>query len=290
MYSYQIFTDATADFCDSMLKNAAPIKIIPMQVEIGGKSYSYGPCGDISASKFYALQHQGNYAATSQINPEVYRQYFEPALKDGKNIMYLCFSSGMSGTIQSANICIEELRKEYPERKILCTDTLCASVGEGFLVCEAAKKQAAGYTFERLADWVISNRLKVCHWFTVDVFDHLKHGGRVSATTAAVGTMLGIKPLLHVDEGGRLEAVGKPRGIKQAIAAQLDRIENGWSPDICRRIVIGHGDNLTTAQQLKGEIVRKFPKADVYIADIGPIIGAHAGPGVVAVIYWGSNR
>jgi len=261
-----------------------------MQVEIGGKNYTYGTGGDISVHEFYSLQRQGNFATTSQINPEVYRQYFEPVLEAGKDIMYLCFSSGMSGTIQSANICIEELRSKYPERKIICIDTLCASVGEGFLVCEAAKKQAAGYSFEHLADWVISNRLNVCHWFTVDTFEHLKHGGRVSHISAAMGTLLNIKPMLHVDSAGKLAVAAKPRGTKQALALQLEKLTSGWTPKISRRILIGHCDNITTANQLKETIIKQIPKADVYIADIGPIIGAHTGPGMVAVIYWGSNR
>lgn len=203
------------------------VKIIPMQVEIGGTEYTYAPDGTISVKEFYQLQRNGEFATTSQINPMVYFEYFKPCLHQGKDIVYLCFSSEMSSTIQSVNLCIEELKKEYPERKIVCIDTLCASVGEGFLVHEAAKKQADGLGIDELVDWVLEHRLKVCHWFTVDTFDHLRHGGRVSSAAAAVGTALHIKPMLHVDERGCLQVKEKPRGRKKAISAQLAKMEQG---------------------------------------------------------------
>lgn len=133
----------------------------------------------MTSSAFYDMQRAGNFASTSQINPSVYQSHFEPCLRDGCDVLYLCFSSGLSSTIESANICMTELQGQYPDRTILCIDTLCASVGEGFLVLEVARKQAEGYSMEAPADWVQANRLRVCHWFTVDTFDHLKHGNRV---------------------------------------------------------------------------------------------------------------
>ena len=290
MTGYQIFTDATADCNDDMLIGLPSVEIIPMEVEIGGHTYTYGPNGDISVQTFYQMQRAGNFATTSQINPETYFQYFEPCLRAGKDILYLCFSSGMSGTIQSAKICSEELKAEYPDRTILCIDTLCASVGEGFLVREAARKQAEGLSLEALALWVTAHRLQVCHWFTVDVFDHLRHGGRVSSATAVVGTVLQIKPLLHVDDQGKLAVVEKPRGRKRAISTQIARMEQGWTPEVGTLVAIGHGDCPDGAQQLKETILSRFPDAEIVTVDIGPIIGAHTGPGMLAVIYWGSNR
>lgn len=288
--SYQIFTDATADLTDEPMAGLVKVEIIPMQVEIGGNDYIYGPGGNITVDEFYGLQKAGNFATTSQINPDTYLRFFEPCLKAGKDIIYLCFSSGLSSTIQSALICIEELREKYPERKIVCIDTLCASLGEGFFVREAARKQTEGLTFDELVEWANDNRLKVCHWFTVDIFDHLKHGGRVSATAAAVGTMLQIKPLLHVDTNGKLEVVGKPRGRKKAIELQISKLKEGWLPELGKLIIIGHGACPDGAQQLKAEVEKLFPDAEVYTMDIGPIIGAHTGPGMLAVLYWGSTR
>lgn len=290
MAPYQIFTDATADCSPQWLRSLPSIGVIPMRVEIGGREYTYGPDGTITAEDFYTLQKAGNYANTSQISPIYYFRAFEPVLRSGSDILYLCFSSGMSGTFQSAQVCAEDLREKYPERTILCLDTLCASVGEGFLVCEAAQRQAEGYALEELADWVTQHRLEVCHWFTVDVFDHLRRGGRVSAGAAVLGTALQIKPLLHVNLDGELAVVEKPRGRKQAIKAQLAQMERGWMPEMGKTVVVGHGACLDGAQTLREAVRERFPEAEVFTADIGPIIGAHTGPGMLALIYWGSTR
>lgn len=288
--SYQIFTDATADHSSTVMPGTYPVEIIPMQVEIGGREFSYGPHGDITAAEFYELQRAGNFASTSQINPLVYFQSFEPYLKGGKDILYLCFSSGLSGTYQSAKLCAAELRKLYPERRIICVDTLAASVGQGLMVQEAARKQAEGFSLDELVTWITQHQLQVCHWFTVDVFEHLRHGGRVSTATAAVGTALQIKPLLHVDGEGRLVVVEKLRGRKRVVSSLLSRMENGWMPQVSKQVVIGHGDCPDRAAQLQEAVITHFPEAETTIADIGPIIGAHTGPGMLALIYWGDNR
>ncbi len=290
MDDYQIFTDATADLSGDFMKGLPPVEIIPMKVEIGGQEYTYGLFGNIAVKDFYALQREGNFAVTSQINPTVYNGYFEPCLAQGKDILYLCFSSGMSGTIQTAQMCVRELQNRYPQRKIICIDTLCASVGEGFLVREASRKQAEGFTLDALARWVEVYRLKVCHWFTVDVFEHLRHGGRVSAASAAMGTVLHIKPLLHVDEQGKLAVMEKPRGRKKAVNMQLKRMEQGWMPEMGKSVLIGHGDCPEDARKLHQAVSMRFPEAEIYVADIGPVIGAHTGPGMLALIYWGNTR
>lgn len=200
----------------------------------------------------------------------VYRECFEKTLKAGEDILYLCFSSGLSSTLQSANLCAQELREEYPERKLIVVDTLCAAVGEAMLVREAARRQQEGLTIEELAAWVEENRLKICHWFTVDSFDHLKHGGRVSAAAAAVGTMLQIKPLLHVDEEGKLRVAEKPRGRKQAIRTQVAHMKEGWTPEMGKLVVIGHGDCPDDVEQLRQAVLKEFPDADIRVAYIGP--------------------
>ena len=290
MAPYQIFTDATADCSPQWYKSLPPVGIVPMRVEIGGQEYLYGPDGTISVQRFYDLQKAGNYASTSQITPTQYFQSFEPALKAGNDGLYLCFSSGMSGTFQSAQVCVEELREEYPDRNIVCLDTLCASVGEGFLVCKAARRQAEGYTLEELSRWVTLHRLEVCHWFTVDVFDHLRRGGRVPAGTAVFGTALQIKPLLHVNQDGELAVVENPRGRKQAIKAQLAEMEHSWLPEMGKTVVVGHGACPDGARVLQDAVQDRFPEATVLTADIGPIIGAHTGPGMLALTYWGNAR
>ena len=288
--AYRIFTDATADISLSMMDGLPKVEIIPMDVEIGGESYSYGPNGNLNINRFYQMQREGQFATTSQINPMAYMKAFEAALRDGYDVLYICFSSGLSGTINNAQMCATELREKYPLRKIICVDSLCASVGEGFLVREAARMQAKGLSIDELAKWIEDHRLKVCQWFTVDAFDHLKHGGRVSASTATVGTMLQIKPLLHVTDDGKLEVTGKPRGRKRAMQLQLAQMKQGWTPDEGEFVLIGHGDCADRASELREKVLTEFPDANVMIAEIGPVIGAHTGPGVLALFYWGNNR
>ena len=287
---YKLFSDVTADVSEELMRGMPEVELVPMQVELGGENYIYGPGGDLTVEHFYAEQRAGKFASTSQINPMVYRECFEKTLKAGEDILYLCFSSGLSSTLQSANLCAQELREEYPERKLIVVDTLCAAVGEAMLVREAARKQQEGLTIEELAAWVEENRLKICHWFTVDSFDHLKHGGRVSAAAAAVGTMLQIKPLLHVDEEGKLRVAEKPRGRKQAIRTQVAHMKEGWTPEMGKLVVIGHGDCPDDVGQLRQAVLKEFPDADIRVAYIGPVIGAHTGPGMLALIYWGTNR
>ena len=288
--TYQIITDATADLNAELLAGLPEVRIIPMNVQVNGRVYLFGPGGNIDCDEFYAFLRNGQFASTSQINPATYREYFEPILQEGRDMLYLCFSSGLSRTVESARMAIAELQEAYPERTILCLDTLCAAVGEGLFVMEAARKQRQGMDIRSLYAWLEEHRLNLCHWVTVDTFDHLKHGGRVSATSAAVGTMLGIKPLIHVDENGKLVAVGKPRGKKKALEALVSNMEKGWLPEISRKVIIGHGDSLEVAQELRELVAARFPEAEIFIAPIGPVIGAHAGPGVMTVFFWGDNH
>lgn len=288
--NYRIFTDAASDLGLSMMEGLPPVMVIPMGVNIGDEVHTFGPNGDLSISRFYALQRTGHFASTSQPNPETCRAAFEQALKSGYDVLFLGLTSGVSGTVNSARLAAEELRETYPERKIVCIDTLCASVGEGFLVREAARRQAGGMNLDELAAWVEENKLKVCHWFTVDTFDHLKHGGRVGAVSAAVGGVLNIKPLLHVTQEGVLSVAKKPRGSKQAMRAQLEQMADGWTPDLGKLVVIGHADNPIGAITLRDQVQERFPDAEIHTADIGAVIGAHVGPGMLALIYWGTTR
>lgn len=286
MREYQIFTDATSDLQEDL----ESVKVIPMNVEIGDKEYVYGPQGNISCKEFYGLQKEGYYASTSQINILEYEKYFEEALKEGKDVLYISFSSGMSGTYQTACLCKNELQESYPDQRIICIDSLCAAVGEGLLVEEVDKKKREGLSMDELVDWIEDNKMNLCHWFTVDNFDHLKHGGRVSAVAATLGNTLNIKPLLRVDEEGKLRVVKKIRGRHKAMVAQVECIAKTWSPEISKSVVIGHGDDLKAAEELKEYVENKLPDAEIYISDIGPIIGAHTGPGVMVLAFWGTSR
>jgi len=288
--AYRIFTDATADLNDELLRGLPKVEVIPMEIIVDGKSFTYGLNKGITPKQFYSELRMGKFANTSQINPAIYRDYFSKALDEGEDVLYLSFSSEMSSTFTSAELCRIDLEEEYPDRKILCVDTLCASVGEGFLIHEALKRQADGMDMEELAMWATANCLDVCHWFSVDTFEHLKHGGRVSNVAAVAGSVLNIKPLLHVDEEGKLKVVEKPRGNKIALKAKLSRMDEGWKPEQGNLVIIGHGDCLERAEECKQKILEQHPEADVHIADIGPVIGSHTGPGVLALIYWGNNR
>ena len=290
MTPYQIFADATADLCPEMLEGLPFVEVIPMEVEIGGKRRLYGPGGDLTAEEFYGLQRGGSFASTTQIPPRAFLPWFEPVLKEGRDLIYFPLTSGLSGTCQSAMMCMEELRKEYPGRKLLCVDSFCASVGQGFLVREAARMQGEGLSIDELERWVEENSLRVAHWFTVDTFEHLKHGGRVSAAVAVVGTALQIKPMLTVDREGRLQVKEKPRGHRRALAALVGKLAEEWEPQAGTTVVIGHGDDPHSAEELKEMVLSACPEAEIYTAQIGPIIGAHTGPGMLALVYWGSAR
>lgn len=289
-FNYKIITDATADICPEMLSGLPEISVIPMNIALDGNSFIYGPEGNIAIEKFYEAQRNGKVASTSQINPAVYFDYFEKYLKDGIDVIYLCFSSGMSGCYQNAQFCASELKEKYPERKIICIDTLSASAGEGLLVREAARKQLEGMDIEELADWILEHRKLVSHWFSVDTLEHLKNGGRISAATAAVGTVLQIKPILYISDEGKLQIKDKVRGRKLVIKKQLEKLEKGWLQSEGSLVVIGHADVPDRAEELKIAIKEKYPSAEIYIAPIGAVIGSHVGPGMLVLSFWGNDR
>ncbi|MBQ2776402.1 MAG: DegV family protein, partial [Peptococcaceae bacterium] len=242
MTTYQIITDASTDGFDVLFNDLPEIQVLPMDVSINDTSYLYGVDGNISAKSFYSLQRSGKFAHTSQITPAAFCQYFTPFLEQGNDILYLGLTSGLSGTMQSAELAAEQLKALYPERRIVCLDTYCASVGQGFIVLETLRRQKEGYSLDELITWITDNRMQVCHWFTVDVFEHLKHGGRVSGASAALGTVLNIKPMLHLNAAGQLEVTDKLRGRKRAIEAKVTKMTQGWDSTLGNLVVIGHGD------------------------------------------------
>lgn len=287
---YQIVTDATADLTEELLTGLPRVRIIPMEIQVADEPYFYGREGGISVDTFYQKLRSGCYASTSQVNPAAYMDCFSSVLESGFDLLYLGFTAGMSGMYQNALLCAAELREDYPGRRIICLDTKCAAIGQGMLVREAARRQAEGMSLDDLCDWVEQHKMNACHWFTVDTFEHLRHGGRVSSAVAVVGTALQIKPLLRVSPEGTLEVIEKPRGPKHAMRALLSHMEGGWSPEISTTVIVGHGDCMDRAQDLCREIQTRYPEAQIFIAPIGPVIGSHTGPGMLAVTFWGNGR
>lgn len=287
---YQIVTDAASDLTDSLLTDFPEIQVLPMEVIVGKKSYTYGPGGNLNSQEFYELLKQGNKSSTSQINPAYYLSEFTRILDLGYDVLYLGFSSGLSGMYQNARITAEMLSEQYPQRKIRCVDTLCAAPGEGFLVLEAAKKKREGYSLDELADWVEQHRLQVCHWLTVDGLSYLYQGGRVSTAAAVAGTALQIKPLLRVDDNGKLEVAGKARGNKNALLELLSKMEQQWNPQISKSVAIAYSGSPERIKVLCDAVIAQFPNAQCYTASVGPVIGSHTGPGLLALVYWGNQR
>lgn len=287
--SYRLITDATADLSPEMMQHDCTI--IPMDIVVDDMLYTFGPGGNITIDEFYGQLRSGKFSSTSQINPAVYEDVFRPYLEAGEDILYLCFTSGMSGMYRNAKDTMERLKEKFPERKMLCIDSKCASLGEGFLVREVLEKKAEGYSMEELAEWITTHQNQVCQWFTVDNFAHLRHGGRVSSAGAVIGTTLQIKPLLHVSENGELEVVDRTiRGTKRAMAALVQRMKKGWKPELGTKVIVGHGDCPEAGAKIAEMLQAEFPAAEIMIAPIGPVIGSHTGPGLLAVVFWGSER
>ncbi|WP_369297806.1 DegV family protein [uncultured Neglectibacter sp.] len=290
MAEYQIITDSTTDISPEMIAELG-VQVIPLCYMMEGKTFHNIPGGgEMDEHTFYEKLRSGSTSTTAQINSEEFLQQFTAILESGKDVLYLAFSSGLSGTCQSAMIARQELQEKFPERRIMVFDTLCASMGEGLLVYHAATLQQAGKTMEEVYAWLQENVLHLCHWFTVDDLNHLKRGGRVSAATALVGTMLGIKPVLHVDDEGHLINVSKARGRKQSLDALVKKMEETAIDPKNQTVFISHGDCLEDAQYVAGQVKEKFGTTDIRINFIGPVIGAHSGPGTVALFFLGSRR
>jgi DegV family protein with EDD domain len=227
---------------------------------------------------------------TSQVNPEQARDLFEPILKEGTDILHIAFTSGLSGTYNSCRIAAEELSEEYPDRKIVVVDSLCAASGGGMLLYKAIELKEQGKSFDEIVTWVEENKLHVCHDVTVDDLFHLHRGGRVSKASAVVGTIIKIKPIIHVNDEGKLIVIGKERGRKKALQTLVERMEEksqGFENDI---VMITHGDALEDAEYVKGLIQDKFGITNIMINPLGTVIGSHTGPGVIALFYMGNRN
>ena len=287
---YKIITDSTIDMDHKMIEELG-LTVVPLRFTIDGKTYKdKADLSDMPTETFYAKLREGKMSTTSQINADEFTRVFEPVLQGGEDVLYIAFSSGLSGTCQSAFIARDELKEKYPERKIYVFDSLCASLGEGLLVYHAAMLKRGGTDIDSLYKWLGENVLKLCHWFTVDDLNHLKRGGRINAATALFGTMLAIKPVMHVDDEGRLIPVSKARGRKASLTALVDRMEATAIDPAGQTVFISHGDCLEDAEFVAGEVRRRLGVETVHINYVGPVIGNHSGPGTMALFFLGSER
>lgn len=289
MEMYKIVSEATLDLTNAVIEEY-DIQVIPMELQLGGESYCYHPNEEaITCKEFYEKLRGGADATTSQINPMVYKEFLKPLLEAGNDILYIAFSSGLSGTYNSGRMMIEELKEKYPERKIECVDSLSASVGEGLTVLYAARMKKEGASFEEVTTWVKENCTKACHWFTVDDLFHLKRGGRLSTVEAAVGTVLRVKPVLSIDADGKLTVVAKVRGLRKGLDYLKERLVQDAINAKEQTVVIGHADNAEAAETLKEMLVSEGLVKEVVVSNVGPVIGAHTGAGMVALAFFGEN-
>lgn len=264
------------------------VPVIPLKYTIDGKTYE--DMNGLSSREFFGKLREGKMAVTSQINPDEAKEALEPYLRDGKDILHLSFSSALSGTCNSMKIAGEELKEEYPDRKIIVIDTMCACLGEGLLLYYALKRKSEGKTIEETAKWVEENKLHVCHNVTIDDLEHLHRGGRISKTVAVLGGMVKIKPMIHMDDAGALQVIGKERGRKKALGKIVETAaeqSKGWENDI---IMITHGDCIEDAEYVAELVREKMGIDNILINNIGTVIGSHTGPGVVAVFCMGEKR
>jgi len=239
---------------------------------------------------FYAMMRQKEMVTTSLVSRSSCAELFKRVLDDGYDLIYIGFSSGLSGSYHVGASVLEELQVKYPDRKIFHVDSLSAEMGQGLLVYHALKQQEAGKSIEEVFNWQTENRLNLCHWFTVEDLFFLKRGGRLSAAAAIFGTILSVKPVLHVDNGGRLVPMAKVRGRKASLDALVDRMEATAINPINQTVFLSHGDCLADAEYVAKQVRERLGCKDIHIGIIEPVIGAHAGPGTVALFFLGNER
>ena len=290
MADYVILTDSSCDL-PAELADQMQLTVLPLTVDMDGKLYrNYLDGREIGFHEFFEQVVTAKSAKTSAVTSEQFMEVLEPLCQAGVDVLYLAFSSGLSGTYNSGAIAMRELSEKYPERKLYAVDSLCASLGEGLFVDLCHEKKEAGMTIDELRDYAESLKLHICHWFTVNDLMFLKRGGRVSAATAIVGSVLSIKPVMHMDNEGHLIKVDVARGRKASLRALVAKMEKLATDPEKQRVYICHGDCLQDAEYVASLVREKFDITDIRINYVGPVIGAHTGPGVVSLFFVGSER
>lgn len=289
--SFAIVTDSSSNLTEEMI-DRFDLSILPLTFMVDGEEYrSYLKGKKTDLSQFYAMMREGKVITTSLPNLQESRETIEALLKDGRDVLYLGFSSGLSGTYQAIELLLAELAGLYPDRTVCSVDTLAASGGEGLLVYYAAKMRDEGATVEAVRDWVEDHKLHLAHWFTVDDLMFLFRGGRVSRTAAWAGTVLNIKPVMHVDDEGHLIPLEKVRGRKKSLKALVDHMEQtADAPVADQTVFITHGDCLEDAEYVADLVRERFGVTDIMINWVDPVIGAHSGPGTMALFFLASQR
>lgn len=288
--SFQIVTDSCANLTADLIKQYR-LEVLPMEYLMDGVAHHVtADCKDADFKAFYAQMREGKVAKTSMINGEAVRPVLENILTEGRDILYIGFSSALSGTVQSVKATLDSLAEQYPDRKCITVDSLAAAMGEGLLVTHAAMQQQAGKGIEEIAEWLEQNKLHLCHLFTVDDLKYLRRGGRISGATALIGSVLQIKPLMHVDNEGRLVAFGKVRGRKTSIQALLKRMEETIVNPAGQIIYVIHGDCEEEAKAIVKEIKTRFKPKSIVTNYVDMVIGAHSGPGTLAIFFLASER
>ncbi|MCM1158646.1 MAG: DegV family protein [Bacteroidales bacterium] len=282
--SYTLASDATLDLPMDLVEKYH-IAVVPMAFNLDGEEILHYPDErNMTTEDFYSALKAGKTSSTSQINPAVYVEFFTPILEKGEDILYICFTSGLSGTYQSALLARDMLKEDFPEREICVVDSLCASAGQGYFVYLAAKKKEEGLSMEELEAWAVENRNRIAHWFTVDDLFHLQRGGRLSFAEAMLGSALKIKPIISVDDEGKLYVENKVRGNKKSVEYMIQKV-NDTMDEKEHTLFIGHGDAEERALELKEKLLERTEARDIRITKIGPIIGSHTGPGMLAVLF-----
>ena len=290
MAGYIIMTDSCCDLSAEMAAELE-LEVLPLRLELEGQSYRNLLDGsEIGFQEFYRRVRDGALPVTSAVNVGEFDAAMRPVLESGRDILCLCFSSALSTTYQSAVIAAKELEGEFPGRNVLVMDTLCASEGQGLLIWLCAQEKRRGKSLEELWDYALDTRGHICQWFTVNDLNHLKRGGRVSATAALFGTMLSIKPVLHVDDQGRLIPMEKCRGRRASLTALVDHMEKTAVDPERYPVFISHGDCLEDAEFVAEEVRRRLGVKEIYCNYVGPVIGSHTGAGVVTLFFVGNNR
>ncbi|WP_191396427.1 DegV family protein [Flavonifractor sp. An306] len=290
MNNYVLFTDSSADLSQQLVEELG-VEVLPLCFTMGDKTYRNWPDNrEMDPEEFYRMLREGAMATTSAVNVGDYTEALTPFLEAGKDVLVLAFSSGLSATCNSARIAAQELNEQYPQQRVRVVDTLCASLGQGLLVWHAAKLKQSGKRLDEVGDWAEENKLRLCHWFTVSDLHFLKRGGRISPATAVLGTMLSIKPVMHVDDEGHLIKVGTARGRGASLKALVDHMAETADDPGNQVVFISHGGCLEDAQKVAQDVKDRFGTKEVVINYVGPVIGAHSGPGTVALFFLGSKR